>query len=155
MAEKYISEATKNLEKAIENAQDTRIISRFETMIGSLKRVNEGLKAEWENKPLKKKTKREKIVYKIGLEAFKKFGYTPFSGVAAGNFAYDLYMNEVYLKLKGKQAPHVGYEKRRDWNRALFQDGILERKKSPETVNVLDYRFREEGVELLKKRLPF
>lgn len=113
-------------------------LDRIENELQYLKEVAE---STWETRPLKSVAKRNMGLFEFALDIFEKMGYNTFNSTEA----YDFYQN-----------CRRGYGTSHGWNFTLFKCGILERKRTVgKNINkkIFDYRFRKEGIELVKEKL--
>ena len=92
----------------------------------------------WERKPLKRRTRRNKTIYEIALEAFRERGFDSFSGMYASS-------------LVGRKYPEENLNTKYSWHLNLFEDGVLERKPSRQRNKPFEYRFHKEGIEFVNE----
>ncbi len=142
-----IQEAIKYLQRAREKV-DPQIWGTLDKAEVALYRAKHRIEASskvWESEPLRERLRNKKTIYQIGSEMFQQFNYRSFDAAT---------VEAVIDKFQEKQAEKLPWYLRFNLHTMLFQDGILERKPKPSgRPNDYNYRFRNEGVKIIKKAL--
>lgn len=142
-----IRKALDILEKAVGKV-DRRYRARIKRAMDELERVYGYVQKEWESQPVKRLVRRP--VYNLGLAAFERFGYSPFSSHEASVFMYK-YMDKIRRRQRPIIPDNELYGNYWSWYTRLFKSGILEHQRVAASTEGYLYRFKKEGVKLMRK----